>query len=495
MKIILINPNPNLIMETTSVNLAPPMGLHVIGSFLMKNGYDIILIDTRMYSIEYVNDILKKHLPDTDFVGMSVMTAQISSAIYWCEKINSNKSFNGKIIWGGIHPSILPEQVVEGGIDYAIIGEGEQPILDLVEGKKELKDIKGICYNDGNKIIKTNNSEPFDMGRIPLTEWSLLPIEKYLKTYFPYQGNLRQVQIQTSRGCSYQCTFCVNTILPNYNKWRVRPIDSVREEIRVAKEELHADEIAFRDENFFIDKNRALEIAKICKEYGLKWEANCRANYFRDNFIDKEYLKQLEENGCIGFGIGAESGTNRILKKLKKAITTDDIIRSAEMLSHTKITGLYSFMTGIPTETKKEMMNTVNIMKKLVSIHDKIFFSNVAILRPYIGSEIYKECLTYGYKDPTSLIGWANEDLVSFRGAKDLSDYPWIKKKDANFVYAISLYTQFGLTPLNLAPSKGIWFFTLLSKIRLKLNFWYLPYEYKIFLWIKKQVEIIIKGK
>jgi len=62
MKIILINPNPNLIMETTSVNLAPPMGLHVIGSFLMKNGYDIILIDTRMYSIEYVNDILKKTL-------------------------------------------------------------------------------------------------------------------------------------------------------------------------------------------------------------------------------------------------------------------------------------------------------------------------------------------------------------------------------------------------------------------------------------------------
>ena len=287
----------------------------------------------------------------------------------------------------------------------------------------------------------------------------------------------------------HNCTFCVNTILPNYNKWRVRPIDAVRKEIKIAKEVLKADEIGFRDENFFIDKKRALEIAKICHEYGLKWEANCRANYFREGFIDTEYLEQLEKTGCIGFGIGAESGSNRILKNIKKAITTDDIIRSAEMLSHTNMTGLYSFMTGFPTETKEEMMMTVNLMKKLVKINNRIFFSNLAILRPYFGAEVYNECLTYGYKDPESLDGWAGEDLVSFRGAKDLNEYPWIKKQDASFVYAISLYTQFGLTPLKLAPSKGIWFFTILSKIRLKLNFWHFPYEYKIFLWLKDQVD------
>ncbi|MBI4779108.1 radical SAM protein, partial [Candidatus Falkowbacteria bacterium] len=166
----------------------------------------------------------------------------------------------------------------------------------------------------------------------------------------------------TSRGCPHRCTFCINAILKN--NWRAREAEQVLEDLKIIKSKPYfaGKPLRFWDENFFVDLKRARAIINgmIDRNLTIPWETTVRAGYLKEGQIDDDFLAKLKQSGCYLLSFGAESGSPEILKKIKKDITPEEIINSAKMCLKHGIIPQYTFMIGLPGETKPDMLMTLN---------------------------------------------------------------------------------------------------------------------------------------
>jgi len=224
-----------------------PLGILSVGSVLSKKGLEVELININEKEIDQTVDYLIKNNPL--FVGLSVMTGVQTEHSAEMSKRIKNRS-NIPIVWGGIHPSLLPEQCLkEDYIDYVIIGEGEETIIEFVNNIKEkqnLNNILGLGYKkDGRIIINPRRPLIEDLDQYRLN-FKLLDLEKYIFKLDKYQ---RVIAYKTSRGCPYNCAFCYNHQF-NQNCWRAWSIESVLDDINFLKREYKIEAVKFYDDNF-----------------------------------------------------------------------------------------------------------------------------------------------------------------------------------------------------------------------------------------------------
>ena len=220
------------------------------------------------------------------------------------------------------------------------------------------------------------------------------------------------------------------------------------------------------------------------RSLNIPWETTVRVNYLREGMIDEEFIKKLKESGCYLLSFGAESGCPRILKKIKKDIMPEDVINSAKMCLKYDIIPQYSFMAGLPGETRSDIMETLKLIDKLVRLSDKIQILGPQAFRPYPGSELYQECLVAGWKEPESLDEWG--EIVSDQlNYLDVKKFPWLKNPD--FVESLEAYVRFGAHSIKSALSSTVKAnlllklpFILLLKLRWKLKFFRFPWDYKL---------------
>lgn len=210
----------------------------------------------------------------------------------------------------------------------------------------------------------------------------------------------------------------------------------------------------------------------------IRWFANVRADYFNERHVSDELLKKARDAGAAYLGVGAESGSERILDLICKDITVEQILFTAKQMNKHNIVASYSFIIGIPSETKEEMLQTVGLMRKIKEVCPHSIFSGPQVLRPYPGGSLYDLCVTSGYHSPDSLEGWALQEWGKF-GEIPLKNYPWIK--DRALVIALSTYVP---AALNYDFMKNLDFrrkaYSFIARIRLAFKFWFFPYEYKI---------------
>jgi len=250
--------------------------------------------------------------------------------------------------------------------------------------------------------------------------------------------------------------------------------------------------LKFQEDNFFVNKERVLEILTGIKEKGLKftWLTNCRVDYFRDDYINDQFLEKLKGSGCNKLLFGAESGSQRVLDFLEKDITVGQTIKSALMCQKYGIRGEYSFICAIPTETKSERIKTLKLIDKLLAIGPSIGIISPQPYRPYPGDELAAQSERMGYKFPNKLEDWPAVVAKSLdSSSSNLEDFPWIKSPNEirlQRVCAIVAVSRkkikdylkkypFYLSPL-IIP------FYLIEKLRWKLKFFGLPFEYSLFI-------------
>ena len=473
-KVLLINPPFNIPKENYDSSIS--VGLLSIASYLDSQGVGVEIIDgVRQKNYQ---KLINEKAGEYNIAGISVMTTQTAGALAISEKI---KELNAdcRIIWGGAHPSFFPEETVNHPlVDIACFGEGEKVMGEMAAGRM-LNEIKGIVYKNKSGEIKINPRQALiNPAEVPLFKWELVPRE--------ILANLQLIPSLTSRGCPHQCTFCINAILKNC--WRPRTAEQVLEDLRVInkKDYFTGKKLRFWDENFFVNINRAKEIINGMISRGLvrPWETTVRANYLRSGMIDDNFLAKLKESGCCLLSFGAESGCPRILKKIKKGILPADVIRSAEMSLKYDIIPQYSFMIGLPGETKSDMMATLHLIDKLVKLSDKIQILGPQAFRPYPGSELYRECLEAGWQAPDSLEAWA-ELVKNELNYLTVKNFPWVK--DKSFVESMEAYVRFGAHSIKSAMGSSVkaqkWLklaFVLICKLRWKLKFFFWPIEFKL---------------
>jgi len=472
-KVLLINPPFNIAKENYDSSIS--VGILSIASYLDSHGVNLEIIDGARQK-DYFG-LIEVAAKDAEYVGLSVMTTQITHALS-ISKIIKVVNPKCKIIWGGSHPTFFTKETASHDVvDVVCFGEGEVSFYELVSGK-ELSEINGIAYKSGGEIKINPAVGLHNPAQTSLFNWELMP-QQILE-------NLYLIPSLTSRGCPHRCTFCINAILKNC--WRARTAEQVLDDLRVIKSKPYfaGKKLRFWDENFFVNITRAKEIidGMISRNLIIPWETTVRADYIRDNMIDDVFMARLKSSGCYLLSFGAESGSPRILKKIKKDISPEQILNSAKLCLKHGIIPQYSFMIGMPDETKEDMMMTLDLIDKLVKLGDEVQILGPQAFRPYPGSELYQECLDAGWQAPKTLEDWAHlvENELSYL---TVQNFPWVKNKD--FVESMEAYVRFGAMSFKSAMGSSVSVqrflkagFVLLCQLRWKLKFFYWPIEFKL---------------
>ena len=472
-KTLLINPPFNIAKENYDSSIS--VGLLSIATYLDSQGLKVDIIDGARER-DYIEKI-KSQAADCQYAGLSVMTTQIANALA-ISKLIKEINPNCQVVWGGSHPTFFIDQTIAHPlVDIVCSGEGEITFFELASGQ-ELPRIKGIIYKKNGQIIKNPLRELHDPAQTKLFNWDLVAPEILKK--------LELIPSLTSRGCPHRCTFCINAIVKN--RWRGRTVEQVLEDLRIikSKDYFSGKALRFWDENFFVDINRAKNIVAGLIERGLilPWETTVRADYIKEGMIDENFMADLRKSGCYLLSFGAESGSPIILRKIKKDIAPDQIVNSARLCLKYGIIPQYSFMIGLPGETKEDMMLTLKVIDRLVKLSPKVQILGPQAFRPYPGSELYQECLASGWQAPKSLDEWAHlvQNELSYL---TVQNFTWVKHKD--LVESMEAYVRFGAMNLKSAMGSSVkaqrflkLIFVLVCELRWKLKFFYFPFEYKL---------------
>lgn len=463
-----------------------PPGLLSIATVVHEAGYQPVIIDCRLYPKKEIDRILLRELDGALAVGFSVMTCQVRHGLYLSRLAKERSSL--PVIWGGIHSSLFPEMTEEDPlIDYVIYSEAENSFLELLNyisnGNIPLDSIRGLVWKKEREIIKNNPADTVDINKLPLPEYGLLDIEKYIVRRLLQGDRVRGLDIITSRGCPYRCSFCTNTFLLG-RKWRPLNLDRITALMDNLIERYNLNNLWFVDDFFFGQKERPLKIASHLKErFGnISWEADIRADNFRQGFVDDGYLRQLHDCGCHSLRIGAESGSNRVLQMLKKDISVEQIITAVKKCIEHNILPVLFFMIGIPGESKEEALSTAQFVFFLKDKFPKVRIFGPNFFRPYPGSELYEEILKSGFRASSSLREWG-EDLLG--GYLDTNKLPWIKDS-RHFMEGIIFYINMFLAYKGQHPSPGLRkFFGMITVLRNRINFWQFRLEARLVAYFK----------
>ena len=482
MKILLIYPPTGQITHYNT-----PTGLLYVGTVLKKSGYDVRLVDC---SVEPAyRDILDEEVKDTDIIGIYAMSVHIR---YLLPELARLKQINDrvKIVWGGPHALLFPEQTAKSPFaDVVVKGEGEEAMLEIVRGyesgKLDLHNILGIAFREDGQVYTTEYRDFIDMDTLPFLDWTLVKKEVF--------DAVRKsiIRVQASRGCPYKCAFCINVLTKN-KKMRYRTAENVLDEIEHLYNEYKIQRVGFRDELFMSNRRQVKAIAEglIERKIPITWLANPRCEYLKESYIDDDYLKLLAESGCTKLQTGGESGSQRILDLLRKDIKVDDILNFVRRVTKFNMVPLVAFMTGIPTETKQEQLETLRLIRDIRRINPKTTINGPANYRPYPGGELYDLCLKkYGLKMPQSLEEWASAEILG--GTRP----PWVKRMYFNQYIWSSLLAataprQAIRERLQKNPLKGMAFvlFSIVARLRLRFAFYRLPIEFHLLDWYYRYI-------
>jgi len=360
MKVLLINPKSPTRTPLSTEEKLIPIGLAYIGAICEKEGCDVKVIDDYLLNLPY--EKLGKEISNTspDLIGVtinSIVYSEAKKTIQLCKKIVPD----AKIIAGGPHPTVMPEQTLLSipELDAIVIGEGEETVGEVIERfrkNRNLGNVRGTCFRRGQKIIK-NPPRPFikNLDKLPFPAWHLFPIKKY-----PRKTNFLSVapvdNINSSRGCPFRCAFCSVKSIWGFTYRFFSPKRTIKE-IKYLIEQYGTRGIYFREDNFTLNKERVKKLCKLMLEENLdiKWVCESRAD-----LITRDMVKLMKRAGCETIWFGVESGSQRVLDEvLCKGTTLEHIRRAFKICDEVGIKRGASFMIGVPGETVEEMHETI----------------------------------------------------------------------------------------------------------------------------------------
>jgi len=430
MDILLVNPpwykKSGNIWKSVSACL-PPFGLALLASVAREKGYSVSILDCNalQLGLNKIEEYLPKISPR--FVGISVTTVLIDNALELV-KIIKRKYPDTKIIIGGVHSTIKPEEVLSfKEVDYAIIGEGEYSLLELLSNKSP-EIIKGIGFKKNNKAIINPSREIVpDIDILPFPAYDLLPVDKY----YPASGVYKRKPsfgMVTSRGCPGRCTFCKGNFLGE--KIRYKSAQKIIDEIILLQKNYGIKDIIFYDDTFTSNRKRVKDFCQLILENNLDLTWCC---FSRVDTVDFETLQEMKKAGCHQVMYGIESGDQNILNNLKKRITLQKVEETVAATKKANLEIRLAFMIGNPGDTEETIKKTI---KYAIFLDPDVVTFNITT--PYPGTEMFEWAEKNNYLIHKN---WSEYDL-----SKPVMNLPTISSEKI-IEYYKKAYRQFYLRP------------------------------------------------
>jgi len=370
-----------------------PQGLGYIAAVLLKEGYKVEIYnqDKFHYPEEHLRDYLNKNKFDVIGLGVIAGYYQYKKLLKISDAINKSRNRPFYII-GGHGPSPEPEYFLrKTGADVAVIGEGEETIVELMESignTRRLATVRGIAYRDGNQVI-INKRRPTikNIDSIPFPAFHLFPIDYYRLLRPP---NVRKTDfvmpVLSGRGCTYKCNFCYRMD----KGYRPRSSESIIEEIKLLKKDYGITYIIFSDELLMSSVKRTVSLCEnfLKAKLDIIWDCNGRLNNARP-----EVLRLMKQAGCVFINYGIESFDDKVLETMNKLLTTEQIIKGVEATLEEGISPGLNIIFGHIGDNEEVLKKGVNFLLKY---RDLSQMRTIRPVTPYPGAPLYYYAIKRG---------------------------------------------------------------------------------------------------
>ncbi|MGB9854255.1 MAG: B12-binding domain-containing radical SAM protein [Candidatus Bathyarchaeales archaeon] len=392
--------NPPIIKGAFQHHPYLPIGLTYLAAVLEKNSYEFKVIDCAALGMDHkkLEGELASFQPDV--VGITSMTPTAHSALLSAQ-IAKNACPESLVILGGPHAHFMDKKILfqEKAVDFIVRGEGEQTLLELLQcisSHCDPQKIMGITFRKDENIVRTPD-RPFieELDELPFPAYHYFPLKRYRlfgKMIFP---------IITSRGCPFQCSFCVTSRMFG-KKFRSRKPENVAKELEWLINNYGAGAVSFYDDTLTLDKNRIIKLFEEIKRrrIDIPWDCQTRVDQ-----VSEEILKGMKEANCQQVLFGVESGSQKILSLMKKGTTVEQNEKAIKLAKEAGLFVAISVIIGYPGETSETLEQTFNFIKKVKP--DDVY---VCIATPYPGTELRSLIENMGWKISND---WSLYDTVT----------------------------------------------------------------------------------
>ena len=339
-------------------------GLGYIAESLNREGIEYNYFDIGFGNIHSLLSKIEEFEPD--LIGIRMMTF-LYRKNYAIIKTIKTRFKDIKIVVGGPHISTMRKMVLEEceEIDFGIVLEGEETIIELCSGK-ELDAIKGLIYRENGTVRYTGNREFIrNLDEVSYPKYKGFPLDRY------FTSENTPIPIITSRGCPYKCIYCP-VALAIGSKFRARGATNVVDELEYWYSKGHV-VFSILDDNFTLVRKRVYEICDEIERRGLKGLTITCGNGVRADKVDKPLLQRMKEVGFTHLSFGVEAANNSVLHNLKKGEDIADIERAVRLACELGFSVELFFMVGSPTETWEDIEDSVKLTLRYPITNVKFF--------------------------------------------------------------------------------------------------------------------------
>ncbi|MBU1228834.1 MAG: B12-binding domain-containing radical SAM protein [Proteobacteria bacterium] len=430
MRTLLINPpwirrHGNIWLDIASV--MPPLGLAWLAAQLERQGHPVTILDAHAERLDLPMIATRlRDLGHFDLVGITATTSLITNALA-IARIARSEYPEARIMLGGVHPTVLPEEVLsDPNVNLVVRGEGEMTLLEIVAGA-DLRDIQGISFRDGSGFVHTPERPLVqDLDSLAPPAYHLLPMSRYYPAAGAYR-RLPAVSMLATRGCPGRCTFCYRLF---GSRIRVRSGRLLAQEAKNLQDRFGIREISFYDDTFTVFRKEVEAFLDGLEEFGVDISWSC---FSRVDAVDEDLLRRMKASGCHQIMYGVESADPDILRNIGKRITTEKVEHAVRMTQKAGIDVRAAFMIGNPGETPASMEATFQFALRLNP--DLVVF-NVAT--PFPGTEMHAWADERGY---LSTKDWREYDF-----SRPIMNLPTVTHAELSAFYK-NVYRRFYLRP------------------------------------------------
>jgi radical SAM superfamily enzyme YgiQ (UPF0313 family) len=462
--------------------LGAPLCLLSLASPLLRAGLRLSLIDAAIQP--NFDAALTREIDQALCLGISVLTGpMIGSAVHVARVVKRIRP-ELPIIFGGWHPSLLPDQTLRADcVDVVVGGQGELTLLDiaqrLLEGKS-LDGVPGVSFKAGGGIVHNPERPVENINNLPSPAFDLVDFDAYERAC----GH-REVGYATSVGCPYACNYCTDQVFHKrrFNAYRA---ERVVGEVTDLVGRYRLRNVAFLDSNFPVDVKRALAIARGFVESKVKFGWTVQASTDLLCRMSDEEVRLLGESGLEHMGFGTESASQEVLALMnKKHQRIGDMFETARKTERAGIRVTFNIILGYPGETEADRVETFRIMSGIARQHSNVSFSP-NIFTPYPGIPIWPQLREMGVHEPQSLEEWESLPL-----GKNI--LPWLRGEELERLHRMLEFFLLN-NQIRKATSAAPWLRGVRKALgaplrwRLRKSYFAFPWE----LWVARTTERLV---
>jgi len=387
--------------------LSAPLCLLSLASPLLQAGFEVSVIDAAIEP--HFRARVLRECSDALCLGVSVLTGPMIHGAIQVARLVKEKNPNLPVIFGGWHPSLLPEQTLHAHfVDVVVRGQGENALLEIAERLANRQTLSGVHGSSSkqNGFVQHNPERPIAwLDDLPTPAFHLVDCDAYEKLC-----GIRKLAYATSVGCPYACNYCTDMVFYK-RRFNALSAERVVAEVPDLVRRYRIEEVAMLDSNFPVDIRRAIAIAKgfVESQVSFRWTFQASTD-FLSRMTDDE-VRLMGESGVTHMGFGTESTSVEVLRLMnKRHQRLNEMYETARKAQLGGIHVTFNLIFGYPGETEAHRVETLQTMSEIAREFWNVSFSP-NIFTPYPGIPIWLQLRELGVHEPATLGEWADLPL------------------------------------------------------------------------------------